>query len=327
MKVEKEDIDASFENGSSSPSHVPPQVFARSALSGIDVISDEDDNIAQSSEVKQNPRRSLRQIGSDIEDGIDFPKHDRIVSVHTGERDRLDPTTPCSKRRKVSAPIQRSDEVVYISSSLEPDPEVTYESEHEEDLEKDCVHAQYNDSRYSLSPELITPQMPTRFKTPAIQADTIKPFQQKPSFRPSTRDTHLSAEAGLTLPDAFSPSRKKGKRDYVSGGIADTVRNWVLNAATEELQQSRPDQQVITVDTASIDPSGRAIGISDDNGERWLLVGEQSNNDAGGSAATLAKVLERRKVYVRGTYTNWKIPISYAGPGDEVTVAAQWDAG
>lgn len=36
----------------------------------------------------------------------------------------------------------------------------------------------------------------------------------------------------LTLPDAFSPSRKRGAREYIYGGIAETVRGWVVDMAT-----------------------------------------------------------------------------------------------
>lgn len=250
-----------------------------------------------------------------------------IVSVATGVRDRLGLMTPSSKRRKVSTSDQRSRDVIQISSSPEPDPHVPYESDGEEHAGKGLAQVETDDHRYSLSPELVTPPMPTRFKTPAIEGNTIKPLQSKASFKPFTRDRHLSAEANFTLPDAFSPSRKKGKRDYVSDGLADTVRNWVLNAATEESQRSRRDETVITTKAASMDRSGRALEVTDEDGYRWLLLGEQGGANGGVSPATLARVRKGEKVHVRGTSTNWRISLSNEISGNKVFVAAQWDVG
>ena len=249
------------------------------------------------------------------------------MSVVTGVRGRLDPITPSAKRRKVSTSDQRSRDVIHISSSPEPDALVPYDSDDEKHAGKGLAQVETDGHQYSLSPELVTPPMPTRFKTPATKGNAIKPLQPKASFKPFKREGHPSAEANFNLPDAFSPSRKKGKRDYVSGGLADTVRNWVLNAATEESQRSKRDENVITVKAASMDRSGRALEVTDEDGYRWLLLGEQGGDNGGVSLATLARVCKRGKVHVRGTFTNWRISLSNQSSGNEVLVAAQWDVG
>ena len=46
---------------------------------------------------------------------------------------------------------------------------------------------------------------------------------------PHLRGPHPSID--FTLPDAFSPSRKRGAHEYVRGGNAETVRGWILDAA------------------------------------------------------------------------------------------------
>lgn len=158
------------------------------------------------------------------------------------------------------------------------------------------------------------------------KADTMKPPPQKVLFKPFARDSHLNVEAVSTLPDAFSPSRRKGRKEYVSGGLANTVRNWVLSAATEESQRIRQDQTMIEVTSAFMDRSGRAIEIIDASGKHWLLVGEPSRGQAT-TAVSLRRIRERGTVHVRGTHTMWKLPLMQQSHEREVFVAAQWDVG
>ena len=200
-------------------------------------------------------------------------------------------------------------------SSSEPEDEALNKTGDETDPERDHDH---------LSPQLDTPPMPSRFKTPMPKAEATKLPQQKILFKPFARDNHLSAEAGSILPDAFSPSRRKGKREYVSGGLANTVRNWVLSAATEESQRSRQDPKLIEVTSASMDRSGRLIQVVDVSGKHWLLVGEPSRGHAT-TAATLRRIRERGTVYVRGTHTTWRLPLMQQSRESDVFVAAQWD--
>ncbi|KAK5080255.1 hypothetical protein LTR05_008703 [Lithohypha guttulata] len=50
---------------------------------------------------------------------------------------------------------------------------------------------------------------------------------------PHVRGPHPSID--YTLPDAFSPSRRRGGTDYIYGGHAETVRGWVLDVAAQAI--------------------------------------------------------------------------------------------
>lgn len=76
----------------------------------------------------------------------------------------------------------------------------------------------------------------SRFRPPATdQSSATIPL-------PSFQSRLLSSSTGIAgyvhpridsvLPDAFSPSRKRGAREYIHGGFAETVRGWVLDIAT-----------------------------------------------------------------------------------------------
>lgn len=91
---------------------------------------------------------------------------------------------------------------------------------------------------------IVTPKLKTsRFRhpphfpsatPPTHPADQYQPF---PSFQSRLLGATTSALRGphpsldFTLPDAFSPSRRRGQRAYIHGGHAEIVRSWVLDVA------------------------------------------------------------------------------------------------
>jgi len=91
---------------------------------------------------------------------------------------------------------------------------------------------------------IVTPKLKTsRFRHPPPFPSAIPlkhPIDQHqpfPSFQSRLLGATTSALRGphpsldFTLPDAFSPSRRRGQREYIHGGHAETVRGWVLDVA------------------------------------------------------------------------------------------------
>lgn len=100
--------------------------------------------------------------------------------------------------------------------------------------------------------EFETPKMRTsRFRNPLTQSSQANSIrhpasttaeQPLPSFQSrllaastaSSPGSHLRGphpSLDFVLPDAFSPSRRRGQLEYVEHGYAETVRNWVLDMA------------------------------------------------------------------------------------------------
>jgi hypothetical protein len=263
-----------------------------------------------------------------IEDELESPRTIWTGVEFPGSRDNIDPITPLRKRRKVSIPqSHKPGDAIAISSSPDPDEQFGQHSGDEHMPSDEDRHADHGCKHVASSPDLVTPPMPTRFRTPVTKAEVTKPATSKPSFRPFAKDKHLAAESTLALPDAFSPSRRKGRRDYLYGGLADTVRNWVLNAATEESHHHPRLERMIDVEEAVMDPSGRAIVAISSERERWLLVGVQGRGTADALASMLETIRGRGKVMLKGSSTNWLLPIKDADGRQVVHVATQWDAG
>ena len=303
---------------------MPTQVFTPFALSGKDAIYDDDEDALDSLEPEDRLRRSSQHLSLRIDD-------DNVVTRHgasyKGEDERHDPRTPLPKRRKVSTPAHEPLNVIDMSSPPVSNDQPVYHTDSEEEVGDYRASDQDDDAQGILSPQLDTPPMPTRFKTAITQGNFANPGRTKARFRPFVRDKLLSTDTGSVLPDAFSPSRSRGKKEYLSGGLADTVRNWILNAATEESQRGSRSENVIDVSSAILDRSGRAIQATDKNEEKWILVGEQGRGDSATSAATLGRVCQRRKVHVRGTATKWRLPLNHQSRENGIIVAAQWDVG
>lgn len=134
-----------------------------------------------------------------------------------------------------------------------------------------------------------------------------------------------AAEVGAVLPEAFTPSRKKGKHDYVPGGFAATVRNWVLEVSTNEIQRGAKDEREVSIKKAAVDESGRAIAALDDSGRHWLLMGSQPWGSSSNWQEIVDRINSKKKVVVRGAATNWTVPLHQYGTGSDVQIAGHWE--
>jgi hypothetical protein len=188
---------------------------------------------------------------------------------------------PNSKRLKISCESAETRDAILISSS---DSEASdhYDEEHP-------TSKRPNNSKpkpFSLDSDLSdddTPSSPThtrttthpRFKAPAPPS-TATQQPTKPTFKPL-----LPSQLTTPLPETFSPSRRRGRRDYIPSGYADTVRSWVLELAAAESRAGHEGKDLKTLRVGDIrhDLEGRCASVLDERGMEWLLVSQGPQND------------------------------------------------
>ena len=141
-----------------------------------------------------------------------------------------------------------------------------------------------------------------------------------------TNRTDVSAGAttnGVALPDIFSPSRRKGKRDYLPGSGADLVRSWILAIPAQESHSQALSEETLSVVDVQNDKSGRFAIITDENGSQWLLP-EQQEKPGAGARYFLSTLRPGAQIRVKGRATRWELDIE-SHESDTVTVAAYWE--
>jgi hypothetical protein len=301
---ERDDIDTSFDDYDDSPVLPQSRVSVRQTAAG-DILEDEQ----QSTSPLQNRR---------------LPAKATAQQPQLGFQD-FDSPAPASKKRKVlPLKIDPVDPVI-ISSSPEPD-----EGDDLRD-DNDFVDPQSprveDDSGDSLAEDVLShsnhPSAISRFKAkiPALEQVENMP---RSTFKAISRGDRMTDPGVPTaLPDIFSPSKRKGKQDYVPGGSADLVRSWVLNIAAQESQAARSDEHVVSVVHSDKDSSGRFTIILDENGKHWLLPHQQSEA-RGDTMSSLERIRAGCQILFKGHATRWKVPVACSSL-HEVTVAAYWD--
>ncbi|EXJ89841.1 hypothetical protein A1O3_02908 [Capronia epimyces CBS 606.96] len=133
---------------------------------------------------------------------------------------------------------------------------------------------------------------------------------------------HASAGSGPLLPDIFSPSRRKGKRDYVAGSSADLVRSWILNISAEEKQAASIPDMTIVVQNVMKDSSGRFVVVVDEDGSQWLLPAQHQKESAG-RKTTWAELGLGTRILLKGQSTRWSLRLESASK--DLSVAAYWE--
>ena len=225
--------------------------------------------------------------------------------------------SPTHKRRKLTSSARTPKPAIMISSSPST-------PEHEDiNLDQEEPNQPTSDVKDAILSELRTPQTTSRFRSvaPIHHTDRLSNVS-KPAFRALSTNARLDLEAGMVLPDAFSPSRRKGKREYDPGGLADTVRSWVLAAATEEVQRDKRTERRLAVRHAKADSSGRAVAVIDEDEQQWLLVGNHDGIDRSSNRRAAERIRKEGSVVIRGESTAWAVADV---DGRQVQVAAHWD--
>lgn len=218
--------------------------------------------------------------------------------------------TPVPKRLKRSHSRNTSADPIAISSSPS---------------ETDTPDPLTDDDEADLAHSTTIPYAGSRFR-PSKAVIKGEDSKTKPSFRTVDPASALPPELATTLPDAFTPSRRKGKRDYESGGLADTVRSWVLQAATEERQRADGREREVLIDEAVLDQSRRGILATDVRGMQWLFVSTQISNGSMLPADSADELASGSSVIVRGNATSWTVPLRAAGQERDLQVATLWES-
>lgn len=299
----QDDIQTSFEDDEATPA-LPKSTHGLEdhPTSLLDIANDGDDEHTTSP--------LFNRLGKTGQDDIE---HDEIGSSPLQHRQR--PLAPVSKRRKVSHP-QDSDNI----DSPPPDEPLLDDTDHRFDDGIPTSDSDLEDELGLRSTRLVHDgtSRTARFK-PLNAEDTRPSALPRTLFRPIQGGVQEQASGGPALPDIFSPSRRKGKKDYVQGGNADTVRNWILGIATQESRSESLDEAIVSITEVSNDSSGRFAVATDNCGSRWLLPEQQK-----GGAAPKSSLCPGARILVKGRATRWPIHLSLDA-SDSLTVAAYWE--
>lgn len=226
------------------------------------------------------------------------------------ERDTNPTDSLPRKRRRTSGTDKVIDEVISISSSPSPeqghaplisdDDELSTGLSHRDSPTAPDPPGDDIDADATSSPSgPAHSTAPTRFRMPT---PAIFPTPTPSSIRPSFKLPQLHSAAaedpsmGLSsLPNAFSPSRRRGRRDYVPGGAADTVRSWVLGLAEQESNTTASStapagpECIRVVEVRDNDDgggsTGRCVLVKDEKERRWVLINNETARAGGGGGA------------------------------------------
>ena len=232
---------------------------------------------------------------------------------------------PPTKKCKLSQAESKDVEPITISSSPEYDNLDHYEAHNGTQNPRSDMRSDMEDNDLDDLPQVTDTEMsskPARFK-PA-NADLIESFPlSRTVFRTNLEEGQSASTAtGPVLPDVFSPSRRKGKRDFLSGGSAELVRKWVLDIAAHDSITTLPED-IITISSTQLDDSGRFAVVRDDTGSQWLLPEQQQKAGLGGK--TDWHYLRRgSQILLKGKATKWTLG-SYEPALNNVTVAGYWE--
>lgn len=227
--------------------------------------------------------------------------------------------SPSRKRRKLSATSHQPSMPIAVSSSRS-DPERDHD-----DVERNVSDQSGSGFEDIAEPAFRTPRPISRFRSAAVSHDIEMPSLSRPAFKSLANKFNLDLESGVILPDAFSPSRRKGRQDYISGGFADTVRSWVLNAASSEVQSGNKVERILNIRDVESDRSGRAILVMDDENEKWLLIGKQEGQEHASTREHAQRIWRHSQIIIRGTSTHWTLPIVEDNHASQLLhAAAHW---
>ena len=177
----------------------------------------------------------------------------------------------------------------------------------------------------------------TRFRIPTPAVFPPPRSSTRPAFKlpPVQNVANLGQSATSSLPDAFSPSRRRGKKDYIPGGSADTVRNWVLALAAEESKTTQIyTESFRVVQMRDSHHESRCVLVEDEHGRNWVLINESAK---AGSDSMLRKVTVGCSIGIRISSTVPNLQLDYQEqldihgrgqtnmPLNEWSVGIMWD--
>ncbi|KAJ9611741.1 hypothetical protein H2200_004925 [Cladophialophora chaetospira] len=230
------------------------------------------------------------------------------------------PSAHSSKRRKLLHTQVSTVEPITVSSP--PDDENLDDEDHPLDVESLTSQSDLEDD-LGLSVRRTMNSDSSRFAH--FRALTTGLAEPPPAMKASFK-THEDippgqVAGGPALPEVFTPSRRRGKRDYMPGGGADMVRSWVLAIPAQESHSQSLSEEILCVNEAEQDSSGRFWIVKDKNGSQWLLP-EQQEKPGGASRRSLTRICPGTQLVVKGQATKWNLDLYGAR---NMTVAAYWE--
>jgi hypothetical protein len=344
----EDEIDAVVEERSSSSPPLPARLRFSSSLSrhrdNIDDASDEDEvadagrpeNIPQDDDDDLSHLLYLEKIR-----GTKTPQHsERENGLHQAK------AIP-RKRQRISGTGTARDDVIAISSSPSPEPTYSAQVSDDEDIQNGFSHGHSGGTtaeplapaydEFTSSPTgPVSPLGSSKFRIPTHAVFPTPISSTKLSFKlPQVQSAAtLGQSASSSLPDAFSPSRRRGKKDYIPGGAADTVRSWVLALATEESKAGQTyTERFKVVEMTDGYREDRCELVRDENGRRWLLMNENAKVGGSGSDSELQKVTVGRSVGIRVGNTALSLQLDRRkqldkdSPNEIENLAEEWSVG
>ncbi|OAP58594.1 hypothetical protein AYL99_07684 [Fonsecaea erecta] len=272
----------------------------------------------------------------DLDDDEVYPTPSPLYSRgHQSDRSplqhRLRKSAPVAKRRKVTRPGASVVEPIAISSSPEDDDDLE-EVNLQVDAGSPTSHSDLDDDLNRQTGRAASVNESSRIARFRPVAQGLSPPSPVPRtvFKSVPDDyEHASMGNGPVLPDIFSPSRRKSKRDYLPGGSASLVRSWVLDIATQESHAESLAEETLQIAEIERDVSGRLVVVSDEKGRRWLLPEQerqQRQHERPGTSSSFDgfDLHPGSRILIKGKATRWSLDLESQGLGT-VVVAAYWE--
>jgi hypothetical protein len=346
----EDEIDTGFEEHNSSSPPLPSRLRFSSSLArprdAIDDASDEDDILAGS----RSDELSRENSDDDLSDllYLEQLRGNKAAQPPKPEQDVRQTGKLSRKRRRICATETATEDVFAISSSPSPKKDHPTQISEDDDLQANITSiksledaersAAESEEEVNYSPiGTLSAITATRFRIPTPAVFPPPRSSTRPAFKlpPVQNVASLGQSATSSLPDAFSPSRRRGKKDYIPGGSADTVRNWVLALAAEESKTTQIyTESFRVVQMRDAYHESRCVLVEDEHGRKWILINESAK---AGSDSMLRKVTVGCSVGIRISSTIPNLQPDYQEqldihghgetnmPADEWSVAIMWD--
>lgn len=340
----QDEIEIGFDESSSSSPVLPTRLRFSRQRDAIDDASDEDDVTAAS--------KPEKLAHDDEDDWADFLHLEKLPKAKdpelSGGEHSVHRFEPMPRKRPRISHTDPTTEDIAISSSPSPEPPYpAHVPDHEDyhvgfgvvdSLEASEAPVARADEEFPSSPTGPTSTFASsKFRKPTPSVLSTPTPSTRPAFKtPQVQSAATTEQSAISsLPDAFSPSRRRGKKDYIPGGAADIVRSWILALAADEPKAGQAyTERFKVVETTNDDPEGRCSLVTDENGRRWLLINERAKAGSNsGSDSTARKVVVGCSVGIKASSPAVNLPLDRlmepgeSGCNERKRIASDWSVG
>jgi hypothetical protein len=345
----RDEIEAGFDGSGSSSPVLPTRLRFSSSFprqrDAIDDASDEDDDARAAGK----PEDLAYDDEDDLGDLLFLEKLRKTKAPESaGGQHNVHGLESMPRKRPRTSRIDPTMEDIAMSSS--PSPEPAY-SAHVSDTQDYYVGFSIAESVEDIEAPVATsdedftssPTGPTstfassKFRKPKPSSLFSMPAPStRLAFKTPQVQTAATMEQSATssLPDAFSPSRRRGKKDYMLGGAADAVRSWVLAFAPDEPKAGQTYTERFKVAETTDDyPEGKCLLVTGENGRRWLLINESAKAGGRGSDTTARKVRIGCSVGIRASspavnlQLDCPVQLNESSCDETRTITSEWSVG